>query len=250
MVESPQQEVRITYEKLFELLHIEKQREDIQKLDATFYDDVLHYLKEKKHILTQRERDASLMEAEDVRKLRIQMENILRIIRELYERRERKILTLALHHVKSSVNVDSSVLLAQEQIFYERLVHLLTDQRSSVLQRLLHLNRSVEVALPPVVASQHTQHTSSQDVRSVSSAHVPSPSQESTTPTPSVVLSALVTLRLLAPLPRFVGPSLEQYGPFATDDIVSLPRKIAELLIRKEKAEEIHHVLHSTSTVT
>ena len=51
------------------------------------------------------------------------------------------------------------------------------------------------------------------------------------------VLGKLV--RFLTHVPKFVGPELEEYGPFESEDIANLPAEIAEVLIDKGKVEEI-----------
>jgi len=47
------------------------------------------------------------------------------------------------------------------------------------------------------------------------------------------------SVRFIKPVPKFLGPELETYGPFEEQDIASLPSKVANILIRKERAEEI-----------
>ena len=53
-----EQRVAITYETLFDILRMEKRREDLQELQKTFFQDAVHYLKQKKERLSQK--DASL----------------------------------------------------------------------------------------------------------------------------------------------------------------------------------------------
>ena len=47
------------------------------------------------------------------------------------------------------------------------------------------------------------------------------------------------TIRFLSPVPKFVGEELEVYGPFEEDDVANLPFRIASLLIKKGRAEEL-----------
>jgi len=50
----------------------------------------------------------------------------------------------------------------------------------------------------------------------------------------------LTLIRFLHAVPSFVGKELEVYGPFEEEDMAHLPREIAELLIKKGRAEEIN----------
>ena len=77
----------ITYETIFELLRREKDREALQKLEKTFFQDILGYLKEKKGIMVNQE--STLAGTEEKRKSEKQFENIKKLVREFYDRREK-----------------------------------------------------------------------------------------------------------------------------------------------------------------
>jgi DNA replication initiation complex subunit (GINS family) len=47
------------------------------------------------------------------------------------------------------------------------------------------------------------------------------------------------TVRFISAFPRFLGTNLEEYGPFMEEDITVLPVKIADVLVKKKRAEEI-----------
>jgi DNA replication initiation complex subunit (GINS family) len=51
--------------------------------------------------------------------------------------------------------------------------------------------------------------------------------------------SALMLLRVLQPIPKLVGVDLDEYGPFQPEDIVSLPRENALVLIARGAASEV-----------
>ena len=40
-------------------------------------------------------------------------------------------------------------------------------------------------------------------------------------------------------IPQFVGDDLEVYGPFESEDISNLPTRVAEVLIKNNRAEEL-----------
>jgi hypothetical protein len=46
-------------------------------------------------------------------------------------------------------------------------------------------------------------------------------------------------LRFLAPVPQFIGIDMREYGPYEEEEVAKLPSEIANLLIQKERAEEI-----------
>ena len=46
-------------------------------------------------------------------------------------------------------------------------------------------------------------------------------------------------VRFLHSVPKFVGKELEEYGPFEEEDVASLPAELADVLVRKGRAEEL-----------
>ena len=46
-------------------------------------------------------------------------------------------------------------------------------------------------------------------------------------------------IRFTHALPKFVGDDLNTYGPYDEEDVANLPEKVATVLIRRKKAQEI-----------
>ena len=46
-------------------------------------------------------------------------------------------------------------------------------------------------------------------------------------------------LRILHPIPQFLGTDLKVYGPFEEEDVISLPSDVANVIVEKKRAEEI-----------
>ncbi|MBI2541878.1 hypothetical protein HYV80_04165 [Candidatus Woesearchaeota archaeon] len=205
------QEVVITYETLFELLHREKERTDLQKMEPAFFSDVIGYIKDKKKILGAKD---STFAQEERRKTERQLENIYKIIKEIYERREKKIILLALDKSRTKSNlIDTSSLLKEEKVVFEALSDLLDTYRDSILYSVL--NEQMPFMQPIAKAPK-------EEFR---------PASELKKPTKLV--------RFMSYMSKFVGPELEEYGPFDEEDIASLPFEVADVLISKGKAEEI-----------
>ena len=207
------QEVVITYETLFELLQREKERNDLQKLEPTFFSDVIGYVKDKKKILTAK--DATFAQ-EERRKTERQLENIYKILKEFYERREKKIIALALDksRTKSSL-IDTGALLKEERVVFEALTNLLDTYRESILYSVLN----EKMPFMQLIGDKKTKEGFKTAL-------------ELKKPTKLV--------RFMAYVSKFVGPELEEYGPFGEEDIASLPSEVANVLVSKGMAEEIN----------
>ena len=207
------QEVIITYETLFELLKREKERADLQKLEATFFADTINYIKDKKKILEAK--TDSVFAPEERKKTERQLDNIYRILEGLYERRQEKIIQLAMDKSRTSSNlIDTSALLKEEKAFFDSITNCLDTYREAILNTVL--NEKLPFMQPIEEKKPSELFKSALELRK---------------PTKLV--------RFMFHVPKFVGPELEEYGPFEEEDIASLPTEIAEVLITKGKAEEI-----------
>ena len=205
-------EINITYETLFEILKREKETTDLQKLDHKFLNDFVDYLNEKMKLL---EKEDNLFSYEEKKKLEKQIDNARRLIKEIYERREKKIIDLALMKSRTKSNIiDKSHLLGNETEFFNEMVNILDSFRSSTIDIVLTGNYLKKDKDKEVFADSYSaaEKIPKKDTKIV---------------------------RFLYSVPKFVGKELEEYGPFEEEDIANLPLEIAELLIGKGRVEEI-----------
>jgi len=207
------QEVVITYETLFELLKREKERNDLQKLEPSFFSDTITYIKDKKKILDAR--SDSVFAGEERKKTERQLENIYKIIKELYERREKKIISLALDKSRTKSDlIDTTALLKEERVVFDALTSMLDSYRDAILYSLLNEK------MPFMLAAE--QKKPKEDFK-----------------TALELKHTMKLVRFTDHIPKFVGTELEEYGPFEGEDIANLPAEIADVLVNKGKAEEI-----------
>jgi len=208
-------EVNITYETLFELLKREKDTADLQKLEPNFFDNFVEYLNEKKDMLN---KEDTLFSYDEKKKVEKQIDNARRLIKEIYERREKKILNIALikSRTKSHV-IDTSALLDNEKKFLGDIEKVLNAYREDIIYNVMEGK--------PVSQIKHQEKEIKEEINAANGV------EEETKSTRLV--------RFLYSVPKFVGTELEEYGPFAEEDIANLPAEIADLLVGKGKVEEI-----------
>ena len=204
-------EINITYETLFEMLKREKETTDLQKLDTAFFNDFVDYLNEKKKML---EKDDALFSYDEKKKLERQIDNARRIIKEIYEKREKKIIELALIKSRTKSNIiDKSHFLDNEKKFFNMITEILDAFRVEAIERVLagsYLSKDKEEAA--ILDNKAAEESQKKDTKLV---------------------------RFLNSVPKFVGKELEEYGPFEEEDIANLPAEIADILLGKGRAEEI-----------
>ena len=264
-----EKEINITYETLFDLLRREKGREELQELGEGFFNDVAEYLQAKREIAEKGHLDVF------DRKIDVQLQNIRKILRELYERRERKIMNMALTSSRTGAELPGVKLSEPETGLYSDIKGVLDRHRQQILGSLLcadaaraHPDKPAEDKTKPAgeqaawfkvkpegeqarlavnkaepagdEAKQAGDSRTPAGAKAEWDAQQPRPAvsgQRSGPGSPCTESPDRITVRFLHPVPRFVGRELEAYGPFDCGHTAELPSEIAELLIRKNAAE-------------
>ncbi|PIN80004.1 hypothetical protein COV13_04370 [Candidatus Woesearchaeota archaeon CG10_big_fil_rev_8_21_14_0_10_32_9] len=233
-------DVKITYETLFDLLRREKGRNELQGLESTFYTDVITYLKDKQKILHGQDSKSPLYSRGEQEKIRIQIKNIKKILRELYELREKKILNLAVNKVKTGSDlVDTSNLLAEERSFFADACTLLDKYKQGVLEQTLMMESSsidLKNYSEPIRASRSSDEDEEENTTENSPSNEFKPATELNSETSQ---SESVKIKVLCDLPKFVGTDKNIYGPFNKNDEAEVPSNIAMLLVKKGRASSI-----------
>lgn len=200
-------DIKITFETLHELLRKEKFRQELQKLDQTFFENLVRYLQEKQAILNSQKGKNSIF-SQELERTQSEITNIRKMIKELYERREQKIIQLATLSTRTNKQPDTTAMLNEEQILFQNLKNTLTKQRQDILNNIL------ETKIPEIKTEKPKDiKTEKQDTTKL--------------------------IRFTNAIPKFVAEDLNTYGPFIEEDVSNLPIKAAEVLITKNRAEEI-----------
>lgn len=200
----------ITYETLYEILRIEKTREELQKLENNFLKNITNYLKEKKIILESQQKKSSIFSSSEAKKTRKQIENAEKMLKELYERRESKIVQLALFASRAQEQQGHDNLLEEEKIFFNTIKNSLDSYRNGLLFNIL-ANKPIEINEKP----------EPKDIKT------PNKPQETK------------LIRFTQAIPQFLGTDLNIYGPYDKEDVANLPKELAQLLVKKKRAKQL-----------
>ena len=106
-------------------------------------------------------------------------------------------------------------MLSEEILFYEHIKTVLNKFRKEILENLMLKNL-------PNITLEEIKSVKKDDEKKLENN-----------------LQTIRLLRILEPVPQFVGDDLIIYGPFEAEDVASLPFNISDVLIKKSKAEEI-----------
>lgn len=195
----------ITYETLYELARKEKYSPELQGIDSGFFKRVVAYLEEKEQFVSQSPSDS--MFSKEISTAKKQLENARKLLKELYERRESKIVQFALLSSRTKKK-DILPLLPEEQQLFEEVHAVLKKYRQEVLESMLNLYPIMKGELPKAIKTEKKE-------------------------------SGNKLIRFLHPTPKFVATDMKVYGPFEREDISFIPHKVARALIKKKRAEEM-----------
>lgn len=219
--------VTLTYEKLFDFLREERNNVSLQKLPVSFYSDIVDYLKAKEASIEALQDGGSITVDNSV----IQYRNAKKIIENIYERREKKLLMLGLNKSRTkSQLIDTSSLLPEEKIFFKQLCIVLDHFRDEILVKML--NKAL-----PVINSQ--KDSISPEMPDVSLDESSDLTEASTSVENPVVAGEIVAIRFTQYVDKFVGPDLDILGPFEEGQVEKLPSEVVDVVISKGFAEKI-----------
>lgn len=211
----------ITYETIFEILRKERNHEDLQKLNDDFFEELKKYIEEKSKALNEKPRLDQFIEGHENEQqaIRIQLQNIKKIAKDIFDRREHKIIEMAINKAKTGSNiVDTSSLLPEEKVFFDEQIELISGYRARLLE--------------PTLTGQKPSNT----VKEAAKIEPEKPKELNTAPS-EINNKAFKKVNILEEVPKFVGIDLEIYGPFKASEEVELNQEIAEMLVKTNKAK-------------
>ncbi len=249
--------IKITLETLYDILRNEKKREDLQKIDSAFFVDVVSYLREKNTLLLSKKQDNDLFASGERDKLEYELRSIKRILREIYEKREKKIIDIALNRSKTGSDIiDTSAMLSEEKMFYEELLRTLDTYRQGIIHRIFRAELP-DVSMPSLwrpTLSTHQTPISSYEPEETNEDLPPQPplSLKQTEPTPQPSISIpqpehsqsttpqlMTKIKFIHPTPRFIWKDMKEYGPFDPGEFMEIYPEVADLLVRKGRATKV-----------
>ena len=229
LVKSIMESIRITLESLYDILRNEKKKEELQELEETFFIDVVMYLKEKKALLDTKQEDSNIFAAGEKEKVQYELRSIKRILKEIYEKREKKIIHIAINKSKTGSDIiDAGSMLREEKEFYNSILGTLDKYRKGVLFQLFN------GSLPQItVSKQEIEKPSFEPKEESTPLKKPDSSKESESE------SQTTKVRFTHPMPGFVWKDMKTYGPYDVGEEIEIFPEVADLLVRKGRAEKI-----------
>jgi|GEM_PF-1014286 len=194
---------------LREIYRKERMSPYLQDVGKDFYTQIESYIKE---IYSKYEEHSKKGEISKLTVLLGEFENIKATINDIYEIRERKIVSNALYYVKSGEEIGVENLTSEEEAMLKKITGIIREQRSSVLDNIISEKAAVEMRMPETKEKQLT------------------------------LKEKMITIRILKDLPPIVGVDGKVYGAFKEEDVVTLPEPNGLVFINQGVAEQVNIV--------
>ncbi len=224
-----------SYEDLYELLRAEKLSTDLQPLRKEDLKKIADYLKMKENLLLSQEESVSLLSAQKRAKIQIELDNARRTLKDLYEKRERKVINRGVVSVRSGLGMrDTTNMLKHEQELYETIISLLSASSTSFFDNMLAISQEDR---DPMKELHKLREMAGREI------------DDLTKPRDATIeFVEKLKVMFLEEAQEFYGEDLKSYGPYARNEVAEIPVKIANLLISQKKARLIENEIPKSDT--
>ncbi|MEM5869958.1 MAG: hypothetical protein QXR09_02200 [Candidatus Aenigmatarchaeota archaeon] len=132
-------EETITFELIRKIQREEERSPKLSKLPENFYQNVKNYLQQKRKIL----------EKMVDKKVSIELKNVERLVEDIFNRRERKIVTQAINSARVGLTIEN--LTDEEREFFEKIKEMIKERREKVLKEVMEKEEEEKETVSMVV---------------------------------------------------------------------------------------------------
>ncbi len=235
------------YEDIYEISRNEKFSSDLQELTKEDLRKIKEYFKEKGKGTQSQNQSTNLFATHNRAKVQIEISNASRVIKDLLERRERKLINRSVFNsrIENSIR-DTSNMLEIEEELYDQLIFIIKRFRkgftatidndgnypSKIMQKL-KIREDIDIK----THFKEGQKTAKKEFKEAIDKQVEKNKEESID---------LEEYTITSDTPEFYGPNMNKYGPFITGDKVKLPREVIELLNAQKPSKITNEITFAT----
>lgn len=201
-----------TYEDLYELLRKEKSDNDLQEITPADLKKIKEYFDTKKSFLEKQSTSGTFFNSKKLEKIQTEIENAKRALKDLYEKRERKIISRAIFSSRMDSKLkDTTNMFKNEEFLYQTLIELLNKNKDEFF-------KTFEKGL---------EKDSKEPPKSEPKTLKEQPEEKEK-----------LKVRFLAEIPVLMDEDLNEHGPFKTGQVAELPVNLVKILLDQEKVVE------------
>ncbi len=144
----------LSYEDLYELLRAEKSSADLEKLTLNDLTKITSYFKAKEDLLKRQEVSTAFFSTKARVKIQLEIDNAMQMLRDLFERREAKVINRAVFSIRSGSKLkDTTNMLEHEENLYNALLDLLSKNRKAFFD-LIEKQKAQIITVEPEVEKE------------------------------------------------------------------------------------------------
>ncbi|MCJ7570285.1 MAG: hypothetical protein MUO82_00180 [Candidatus Thermoplasmatota archaeon] len=204
----------ISYRLLRKIQQMEKNTPVLTDLDNDFYTNIEKYFLDL---------NAYLKSESDEHKKKLldeEIENTKKIITNIYEQREKKILLTAISKARSG-NPDLKIMVGVERAFFDSILNLINTFRESILERKTIDEKKVE---------------QQQEIKKITEENKIDENKNKINILENSNLNPIS--RVIKDMPNFIGTDAKSYT-LKKNDVVSLPEDMQEMLSKRKVVEKL-----------
>lgn len=193
-------EEELTYKEICKKRRREEAKEDLVEIKEEFYNELSKYIRNKMdRYQDKKEKNKGKMGDRIVKKIEKEIKNTRKMARNIYDKREGKIVLRALSDARRETKIDdTSSMLPHEENLYFQIKEVLEKYRKNLLRHVLF--------------GEYGRKGEGKNNKMV---------------------------QLEEDVPEFVWKNNKKYGPFKKKRIANIPRELANFLIDKGKAKGV-----------
>jgi len=208
----------LTFKFLRELQKKERASRELEKLDNDFYSQVSGYMEKKMGLDLKNNKDFA--ERRDLEHTKI-------IIGDILNRRERKVINLAVLNVRGTIMPKN--ILPEEKELFEKIKSAVTKYRSN-LEFVFYENEEKKETARENIKEDNIEKKKEKGEENKKTEKNKAGDTDSS--------KSVTKIKILGAVPEFVADDGESYGPFEEGEIVDIPQSAAAILINIKKAKK------------
>jgi hypothetical protein len=228
------------YEDIYEILRNEKFASDLQELSKEDLRKIKVYFKEKIKSTEGQNQSTNLFASHNRAKSQLEVDNATRVVKDLLEQRERKLLNRAVFNSRIDNSMrDTSNMLEIEEELYDQLVFVLKRFRQGFLATIDNDGNYPSQVIQPLklrkdINVKKFMEDGKESVEKEFREAIDKKVKEFEKPKIS-----LVEFTINSDTPEFFGPNMNKYGPYKEGEKVNLPKEIIKILELQEDSKEV-----------
>ena len=211
----------ITYSKLREYQRDERNKKILIILPENIIKLINSYLKEKKIILEKNKDENNLFSQDTYSRIESELKNANKCIKNIFEIRQKKIISKAFQTSKNNLKIkDTTNMLDFEKSLF------------------IHLIKVFNVYLEKCIIStiKNIKPSFNVDIDKKENKEKPLKSKVTIS---NIENNNKILIKILDNIPSFVWEDKSKKGPFKSEDLIFVPKKLGLLLIKQKKGQEV-----------